>query len=89
MTILQSSTSSDKVGRIVSLDHSLTYAVIPIASLIGGPLAVLIGIANLYLICVIFGITITIIIWIFTDIHKLDHIGKEELLSWKKLNMNN
>lgn len=77
MTLLQSSVPSDKVGRIVSLDHSLSFAIMPIGSLIGGPLAVLIGITNLYLICIILGITTTILIWIFTDIHKLDHIGKE------------
>jgi DHA3 family macrolide efflux protein-like MFS transporter len=79
-TLLQGSVPSDKVGRIVSLDHSLTFAIMPIASLIGGPLAVLIGIYNLYLLSVILGIITTIIVWIFTDIHKLDHIGKAEIL---------
>lgn len=79
-TLLQSSVPSDKVGRIVSLDHSLTFAIMPIGSLIAGPLAVLIGITNLYLISIILGIITTILIWIFTDIHKLDHIGKAEIL---------
>jgi len=47
MTLLQSSVPSDKVGRIVSLDHSLSFAIMPIGSLIGGPLAVLLGITNM------------------------------------------
>ncbi|MFX1504441.1 MAG: MFS transporter [Promethearchaeota archaeon] len=80
-TLLQSSVPSDKVGRIVSLDHSLTFAIIPIGSLIAGPLALLIGIINLYFFSIVIGIAITILIWIFTDIHKLDHIGKEEILT--------
>lgn len=81
MTLLQSSVPSDKVGRIVSLDHSLSYAIMPIGSILGGPLAVLLGITNLYLICIILGISIAILVWIFTDIYKLDHVGKEELLT--------
>ena len=79
MTILQSCVPSNKVGRIISLDHSLSFIIMPIGSLIGGPLAVLIGITNLYLSCVIIGISITILIWIFSDIHKLDDIGKNEI----------
>ncbi|MFW9999061.1 MAG: MFS transporter [Candidatus Hodarchaeota archaeon] len=77
-TLLQSSVPSDKVGRIVSLDHSLTFAIMPIGSFLSGPLAVLLGIKNLYLFSIIIGIAVTILIWIFTDIHKLDHIGKAE-----------
>ncbi|MFX0105869.1 MAG: MFS transporter, partial [Candidatus Hodarchaeota archaeon] len=80
-TLLQSSVPSDKVGRIISLDHSLTFIAMPIGSFISGPLAVLIGINNLYLISIVLGIITTILIWIFTDIHKLDHIGKEEILT--------
>lgn len=83
MTLLQSCVSFDKVGRIVSLDQSLSFIIMPIGSLIGGPLVFLIGITNLYLLCVIIGLSITILIWIFSDIYKLDHIGKDDFLTEK------
>jgi DHA3 family macrolide efflux protein-like MFS transporter len=73
-TLLQSSVPSDKVGRIVSLDHSLTFLIMPIGSLLAGPLAVLLGISTLYFYCIVIGIGATILIWIFTDIYKLDQI---------------
>ncbi|MFX0036073.1 MAG: MFS transporter [Candidatus Hermodarchaeota archaeon] len=79
MTILQSCVPSDKVGRIISLDHSLSFVIMPIGSLIGGPLALLIGITNLYLLCVISGISISSLIWIFSDIHKLHYVEKDEI----------
>ncbi len=78
MTILQSSVTHDKVGRIVSIDHALTFAFMPLGSIISGILATIIGIYNLYLLFIILGILMTILVWIFTDIYKLDHIGKIE-----------
>ncbi|MFX0002693.1 MAG: MFS transporter [Promethearchaeota archaeon] len=85
MTLLQSCVPFDKVGRIVSIDQSLSFIIMPIGSLIGGPLVFLIGITNLYLLCVIIGLAITVLIWIFSDIYKLDHIGKDDLLTEKIL----
>jgi len=32
---------------------------------------------------VIIGLSITILIWIFSDIYKLDHIGKDDFLTEK------
>lgn len=81
MTILQSAVPHDKVGRIVSIDQSLTYALIPLGSIISGILATTIGIYPLYIIVIILGISTTIIIWIFTDIIKLDQINKIEEIS--------
>jgi len=90
MTILQSSVPPDKVGRVVSLDHSITFAIMPLGSIIGGMLAELIGIKNLYLIFIVIAITISILIWIFTDIRKLDFIrgGKIQYPSVRKSSKN-
>lgn len=86
MTILQSSVPPDKVGRVVSLDHSITFAIMPLGSIIGGLLAELIGIKNLYLIFIVIAIAISLLIWIFTDIRKLDFIrgGKIQSPSERK-----
>ncbi|MFW9949390.1 MAG: MFS transporter [Candidatus Thorarchaeota archaeon] len=82
MTILQSAVPHDKVGRIVSIDQFLTFAFMPLGSIVSGILATVIGIYSLYLIFIIFGMATAILVWIFTDINKLDHIGKiEEIVS--------
>jgi len=78
MTILQSAVSPDKVGRIVSLDHSLTFIIMPIGSIVSGMLTNLIGITNVYLIFIIIAISISVLVWLFTDINDLDHIGRDE-----------
>ncbi|MFX1355683.1 MAG: MFS transporter [Promethearchaeota archaeon] len=78
MTILQIAVPKDKVGRIVSLDHSITFAIIPLGSLTGGFLAELINLKAVYLINILIAIIIAILIWIFSDIHKLDYIIEED-----------
>lgn len=73
-TILQTAVPKDKVGRITSLDHSITFAIMPLGSLTAGTLAELIGLKAVYLTNIIIAISIAILIWIFSSINKLDII---------------
>ncbi|MFX1575054.1 MAG: MFS transporter [Promethearchaeota archaeon] len=77
LAILQNVVSKDKVGRIMSIDHMISMAIAPIGALIAGPLAELIGIINLFLICAIIGMIFPIFLWFFTKIKQLEIIDRE------------
>ncbi|MHA2131866.1 MAG: MFS transporter, partial [Promethearchaeota archaeon] len=87
LAILQSAVPKDKVGRIMSIDHMISMAIAPIGALISGPLANLLGIINLLLICAFIGLIYPIFIWFFTKIRHLEHMKEpgvdevEEVLS--------
>jgi DHA3 family macrolide efflux protein-like MFS transporter len=79
LAILQTVVSKDKIGRIMSIDHMISMAIAPIGALISGPLALLIGIQNLFLIAAILGIVHPFIIWFFTKIRQLEIIERDLL----------
>jgi len=77
LTILQTVVPKDKIGRVMSIDHMISMAIAPIGALISGPLAELLGIINLYMICAILGIIFPSLIWFFTKIRRLEVIEQE------------
>jgi DHA3 family macrolide efflux protein-like MFS transporter len=80
LAILQVVVSKDKIGRVMSIDHMISMAIAPIAALIAGPLALLLGIRILFLIAAILGIIHPFVIWFFTKIRELEIIEKEIML---------
>ncbi|MFX0047787.1 MAG: MFS transporter [Candidatus Hermodarchaeota archaeon] len=74
LTILQTVVPSDKIGRVMSIDHTISMAIAPIGALIVGPLAGLMGVVNLLLASAIIGIVNPIILWFFTKIRYLDRL---------------
>jgi len=60
---MQRKVPADKMGRISSLDWAISSAIVPIATIITGPLSEMIGTTFLFLICSITGMIITLIIW--------------------------
>ncbi len=79
LTILQTVVPSDKIGRVMSIDHTISMAIAPIGALIVGPLAGAIGVVNLLLASAIIGIVYPIILWFFTEIRYLDHPQEPEI----------
>ncbi|MFW9948803.1 MAG: MFS transporter [Candidatus Thorarchaeota archaeon] len=71
-TFLQVSVPADKLGRVSSIDGTLSSAISPIGTLISGPLAVFIGIPLLFFSCGFIGVAITIAFWSFTGIKNVD-----------------
>ena len=67
-TILQTNVPHDKLGRVVSIDSTLSMAISPLGSVMAGPLTELIGIHLLFLSCGIATITITMALYFFTNI---------------------
>ncbi len=82
-TFVQTKVPADKLGRVTSIDHTLSSAISPIGSLLSGPLALLLGIQSLFIYCSLIGILLTIGTWSFTGIRKVDLDSKEAL---KKIN---
>jgi len=80
LAILQTVVSKDKIGRIMSIDHMISMAIAPIGALISGPLALVLGIRNLFLIAAILGVIHPLIIWSFTKIRQLEVIEREILM---------
>jgi len=78
-TFLQTTVPADKLGRITSIDHTLSSAISPIGSLVSGPLALILGIPTLYLYCGLIGVIWTLAFWSFTGIRKVDIDSKREL----------
>lgn len=78
LTILQTSVPSDKIGRVMSIDHTISMAIAPIGALIVGPVAELMGIRELFLISSIMGLIYPLVLWFFTRIRELDPVGQKE-----------
>jgi len=78
-TFLQTAVPADKLGRVTSIDHTLSSAISPIGSLLSGPLALLLGIPALYFYGGLLGVICTLGFWSFTGIRKVDLDSKSEL----------
>jgi DHA3 family macrolide efflux protein-like MFS transporter len=71
-TIEQTSVPPDKIGRVMSIDQTLSMMIMPIGALLTGLLGEFLGVTNLFLYCGIFGIVITIGTYLFTNIRHFD-----------------
>ena len=78
-TFLQTTVPADKLGRVTSIDHTLSSAISPFGSLLAGPLALLLGIPALFFYCGLIGVLCTIGFWSFTGIRKVDIDSESEL----------
>ena len=74
LTILQTVVPMQMQGRVNSVLNTLATAAMPIGMLISGPLAAYIGTSNLFLACVILGVTILTISWLFTDVKHVEEM---------------
>jgi len=72
-TWIQTIVPKDKIGRVTSIDHTLSMSISPIAIIITGPLAILLGNANLLLYSALLMILTTILIWSFSSIRRINY----------------
>ena len=71
-TILQTNIPHEKLGRVSSIDATFSMLITPIGSLIVGPLAVLLTVNGLFLICAILGMILSFSLYFFTGVRKVD-----------------
>ncbi len=79
MTVIQLTVPKEKMGRVVSIDQSLSSIMAPIGAISAGPLAELFGIRPLYLIVSIIGSVGSIVVWKGTRLRKVNYNDQEEL----------
>ncbi|MHA2393958.1 MAG: MFS transporter [Promethearchaeota archaeon] len=75
-TIVQTNIAQDKLGRVTSIDNTLSMVISPIGSIIAGPLVAIIGIQSLFLICAIATIAIPLSLYFFTNIRHVRYNGR-------------
>ena len=73
-TILQTSVSHEKLGRITSIDNTLSFIAMPLGTAISGLLAYFYGIGPLFFISASLYILTTVMIFFLTNLRKLDSI---------------
>jgi DHA3 family macrolide efflux protein-like MFS transporter len=78
-TIIHLSVPKNKVGRVVSIDTTLSLIAMPLGTLASGPLALIIGTNNLFFICGILTFLIFTIFYFFTNIRKLNEVKETEI----------
>ncbi|MBY9004483.1 MAG: MFS transporter [Candidatus Lokiarchaeota archaeon] len=79
MTVIQLTVPQEKMGRVVSIDQSLSSIMAPIGAISAGPLAELLGVRPLFLIVSIIGAVGSIVVWKGTRLRNVDYDSKEEL----------
>ncbi len=73
LTILQTVIPPDKQGRVMSNVITIVTLVSPVAMIISGPIAEIIGITTLFTICAALNFIFIIFVWIFSNIRNNDY----------------
>jgi DHA3 family macrolide efflux protein-like MFS transporter len=79
MTIIQTTVPHDKMGRVTSIDHSISSLIAPFGALIAGPLADIIGARIVFLLCAIIGVVATSYTWRVMVVNKINYDDKDAL----------
>jgi DHA3 family macrolide efflux protein-like MFS transporter len=79
MTVIQLTVPKEKMGRVASIDQSLSSIMSPIGAISAGPLADLIGVRPLFLLISIIGSFGSIVVWKGTRLRKANYDDQEEL----------
>jgi len=79
MTVIQLTVPQDKMGRVTSIDQSLSSIMAPIGAISAGPLAELLGIRPFFLIISVVGSFGSIVVWKGTRLRKANYDDQEEL----------
>lgn len=79
MTIIQTVVPHDKMGRVISIDQSISTLISPFGALIAGPLAEVIGARIVFLLSSIIGIAATSYTWRTMVVNKVNYDDKTAL----------
>jgi DHA3 family macrolide efflux protein-like MFS transporter len=70
-TIIHLKVPHDKIGRVVSIDTTMSFIAMPIGTLLAGPLASIMGTVNLFILSAILTAVIITLFYAFTNIRTL------------------
>lgn len=68
----QTTVPLDKMGRVSSISSTISTAILPIGTILSGPLAEFLGIPLLYFYCSLLSLMVIGIVWSGTNIRKVD-----------------
>lgn len=71
-TFIQTTVPPDKMGRVSSISAAVSASILPIGTILSGPLAEILGISSLFFYCAILGLIVIGSIWTLTSIRKVD-----------------
>jgi DHA3 family macrolide efflux protein-like MFS transporter len=71
-TIIQTKVPKNKIGRVIAIDWSFSLLISPIGIILSGFLSEAFGIIPLFIFCSLTGISITSLIWLFSNLRYLD-----------------
>ena len=80
-TIMQTAIPHDKLGRVSSIDSTLSMLITPFGALIVGPLALILGVPNLFFFSALLGMVTIACLYIFTGIR---HVNYDEMAETMK-----
>jgi DHA3 family macrolide efflux protein-like MFS transporter len=72
-TIQQLVIPHEKLGRVSSIDITLSMVITPVGAILAGPLGELLGVANLFFMCGVLGVVVLVIIYFFTGIRHVNY----------------
>jgi DHA3 family macrolide efflux protein-like MFS transporter len=72
-TIQQTVIPPEKLGRVSSIDLTLSLIITPIGALLAGPLAELLGVVNLFFMSGVLGVVVLAIMYFFTGIRHVNY----------------
>ncbi len=78
-TYIQTVVPPEKMGRIMSISQTITTLILPLGTILSGPLAEIIGIPLLFFYSAELGLIIAISLWTLTNIRKLDYGNSEKI----------
>jgi DHA3 family macrolide efflux protein-like MFS transporter len=80
MTIIQTTVPNDKMGRVISIDHSISSLIAPFGALISGPLADVWGARIVFLLSSVIGVIATAYTWSRMKAKKVNYNDKAALI---------
>jgi len=86
-TVMQTAIPHDKLGRVSSIDSTLSMLITPFGALIFGPLALVLGVPNLFFFSALLGMAVIACLYTFTGIRHVNYDDMAENLSEKSTEM--
>ena len=84
----QTTVPPDKMGRVSSISGTISASILPIGTILSGPLAEILGIPLLFFYCSVLSLIVIASIWILTNIRKVDfdNIAENKRILNEKIN---
>ena len=73
LTVIQQTVPLDKMGRVSSISNMFMMATQPLGAILAGPLSLILGVSNLYILCALISIIITIIPYLSSTFRNIDY----------------